>query len=132
MVNIRWLIIDAILGGILKEGALIGIAFWGLPAMGYYLPLWAIVVIGLALAVQSGFSYVTAARLLKLKPVTGPQTMIGKRCVTTTALNPDGYVRIDGELWRAVSAGGTVGAGMTVLVVAVDGMSLTVRVQPCP
>ncbi len=130
MVNIRWLVFDAVLGGILKEGALIAVALWVLPAMGYYLPLWVIVVIGLALAVQSGFSYVIAARLLKLKPVTGPQTMIGKRCVTTTILNPDGYVRIDGELWRAVSAGGAVAAGMTVLVVAVDGMSLTVRVEP--
>ncbi|MEW6143191.1 MAG: NfeD family protein [Chloroflexota bacterium] len=128
--NTKWILLDAVLGGILKQVALLAIAFWGLPVFDYYLPLWAVVLIGLALAVQSGFSCFLALRLRKLKPVTGTQTMIGRCCVTATVLDPEGYVRIDGELWRAVSVGGVIGAGMTVLIVAVDGMALKVKGGP--
>lgn len=128
--NTKWILFDAVMGGILKQAALVAIVFWGLPQLGHSLPLWAVILIGLALAVQSGFSYVIAVSVQKRKPVTGPQMMIGKPCVTTTALDPEGYVRLDGELWQAVSVDGVVEAGTTVLVVAVKGIVLTVKSKP--
>jgi len=128
--NTKWILFDAVIGGVLKQAALVAIAFWGLPQLGYSLPLWAVVLIGLALAVQSGFSYVIALRVQKRKPVMGSQTMIGKHCLAITVLNPEGYVRVDGELWQAVSAAGVVEAGTKVLVIAVKNMALMVKGEP--
>jgi len=126
----KWILLDAVVGGILKQAALVAIAFWGLPQLGYSLPLWAVIPIALVLAVQSGFSCVIAVSVHKRKPVTGPQMMIGKQCVAITVLNPGGYVRLDAELWQAVSIDGVVEAGTIVQVVAVNGIVLTVKGKP--
>ncbi|MCX8125702.1 MAG: NfeD family protein [Dehalococcoidia bacterium] len=126
LVNIRWILLDAVLGGVLKQVALLVVAFWGLPLFGYYLPLWVVVILGLALAVQSGFSCMLAVRLSKRRPLTGPETMVGKRCIAVTPLDPAGYVKIDGELWRAVVVSGKLGVGEEAVVVSVKDMTLVV------
>jgi membrane-bound serine protease (ClpP class) len=123
----KWLLVDAVVGGILKQVALFAAAIWGLPALGYTIPLWAAAIISLALAAQSVFSYVMARRTQKRKAVTGSQTMVGRKCVAATRLNPSGYVKIDGELWQAVSESGDVIDGLEMTVIAVNGIELKVR-----
>lgn len=129
LVSVKWILLDAILGGILKQVALLAVAFWVLPVFGYYLPLWVVIIVGLGLAVQSAFSCMLAIRLNSRKPMTGLQTMVGKRCVTVTELNPEGYVKVDGELWRAIVADGVIGAGESVVIISAKGMTLTVKVE---
>ncbi len=57
----------------------------------------------------------------------GTAGMVGRRASVVERVAPDGWVRVDGELWRAVSES-PVDAGEEVEITGVDG--LTVRVRP--
>jgi membrane-bound serine protease (ClpP class) len=59
-------------------------------------------------------------------PLTGASAMVGEIGVADTPLEPQGWVRIHGERWRAV-ADSPVPAGQTVTVAAVQGLTLKVR-----
>jgi membrane-bound serine protease (ClpP class) len=56
----------------------------------------------------------------------GSQTLVGLTGVAIGNLQPDGQVRVDGEIWRARCAAGCE-AGSTVVVRAVDGLTLEVE-----
>jgi membrane-bound serine protease (ClpP class) len=60
------------------------------------------------------------------RPVTGQAGMIGQEGVAAEPLDPEGWVLVAGERWRARSEA-TVPAGDRVEVVAVDGLRLRVR-----
>ncbi len=58
----------------------------------------------------------------------GTQRLVGMAGVTKQDLNPDGYVFVNGEWWKAVAdpANDLIGAGEAVRVKSADGMLLTV------
>ena len=60
--------------------------------------------------------------------VTGAEALVGAIGVATTALDPLGQVRVDGELWRARSEL-RAGAGQRVVIRAVE-PDLTLVVSP--
>ena len=57
---------------------------------------------------------------------TGAAGMVGQTGVVRRALDPEGQVQVDGELWKAVAPEGPVAAGESVRITAVDGLTLTV------
>lgn len=59
-----------------------------------------------------------------------PARLIGREALVTRSLDPDGFVRLGGETWRARtdSSLGVIGPGRRVRIEAVDG--LTLRVLP--
>ncbi len=57
---------------------------------------------------------------------TGQQGLIGAVGVARTALNPRGYVFVQGERWEAISEEGPVPAGKSVRVLGVQGLTLLV------
>ena len=61
------------------------------------------------------------------KPVTGAEGMIGMTGVAMETLNPEGMVRIKGELWSAESTGNMVDRGEKIVVEKVNGLSLRVK-----
>ena len=65
-------------------------------------------------------------RALRRPPTTGAVGMVGHVGVVKRALDPEGQVLVDGELWRAVTRDGPVPAGENVEIVSVDGLTLTV------
>jgi membrane-bound serine protease (ClpP class) len=65
-------------------------------------------------------------RALWRPPTTGAVGMVGHVGVVKRALDPEGQVLVDGELWRAVTRDGAVPAGENVEIVSVDGLTLTV------
>jgi membrane-bound serine protease (ClpP class) len=71
------------------------------------------------------FAVSMGIRALYRPSVTGSSAMVGRLGVARTALQPEGQVLIDGELWRAVSPD-AVGAGEPVQVTAIDGLTLKV------
>jgi membrane-bound serine protease (ClpP class) len=73
------------------------------------------------------FAVSMGIRALYRPSVTGASAMVGRLGVARTALQPEGQVLIDGELWRAVSPDAAVGAGEPVQVTAIDGLTLEVR-----
>ena len=65
-------------------------------------------------------------RAMMRPPTTGAAGMIGQHAVVRAALDPEGQVQLDGELWRAVAEDAPVPAGETVRVIGVDGLTLRV------
>ncbi len=64
------------------------------------------------------------------KPVTGTEGLIGERGEAFTDLNPEGQVRVHGEIWNAESAEGKIKAGTRVKVERMHNFLLTVRKEP--
>ena len=65
-------------------------------------------------------------RAQRMKATTGAEGMVGQTGLVETALEPEGWVVVQGERWRA-RAEEAVKAGETVKVVAMEGLRLRVR-----
>ncbi len=76
----------------------------------------------------NGLLALAVLRVLRKKPITGREAMIGEQGVTLTAVNQDkGWIRVHGERWQAVSDQ-PIPPGEKVVIVEMDG--LVARVQP--
>lgn len=88
------------------------------------LPLW-IVPLGVAAFVTKDMLMYPVVRHT-LEP---PRTrLVGARGRAVERLAPVGYVRVDGELWRAETSGAEIEAGTPIVVREASG--LTLRVEP--
>ncbi len=85
-----------------------------------------LIVLAMAAAVGTSLLVRMALRAQRLRPTTGEAGMMGQRGIAATALGPEGWVRVQGELWDAV-AESTVEAGEPVIVASVEGLRLHVR-----
>jgi len=58
-----------------------------------------------------------------------PNSMIGAEGTVTDTLSPSGYIRIQGELWRAIviDSSSVIEVGETVTVRNIDGLTLHVQ-----
>jgi membrane protein implicated in regulation of membrane protease activity len=86
-------------------------------------PLW-ILPLGLALFVAKDVAMYRIYRDT-LRP---PPGLVGARGRAVERLAPRGYVRVEGELWRAETTGAAIDAGAEVIVREAHG--LTLRVDP--
>lgn len=111
---------------ILKEAALIVIVLWGLPQLGINVPLWGLIVLAIALATYSYISYRLCKPTIVRKPTVAPETIIGSEGTVVTPLAPEGYVKIRGELWKALSTESKLEVGSEIVVVGVDRLRLLV------
>ena len=83
-------------------GALAALALWGLEVLYFY------------------------RRMRGQRVRTGAEDLVGAVGKTVEPLEPEGHVRVQGELWQA-RASGAVPAGTQVRVVALDGLTLEVE-----
>lgn len=66
--------------------------------------------------------------LSRIRVRTGAEGLVGERGSVIEDCRPRGRVKVYGEIWTAECPGGQgAGAGETVRVVAVDGLTLTVE-----
>jgi membrane-bound serine protease (ClpP class) len=72
------------------------------------------------------FAVSAGLRALYRPSTTGVAGMVGQTGMVRRAIDPEGQVLVDGELWRAVAQDGPVPAGESVEIVSVDGLTLTV------
>lgn len=107
-----------------------GLLLFDLPQF-YRLSWW---VLGPAAAVSIGFfGFVVRAALRdrRKRPVGGPQDMLGATAVVLTPLEPEGQVRVRGQIWSAFVAEPTDAVpfepGEVVEVVSLKGLRLGVR-----
>jgi membrane-bound serine protease (ClpP class) len=63
----------------------------------------------------------------RLKPVTGVQGMLGGLGESLDHLSPNGTIKIEGEIWNAISTSGDIAAGSKVKVKEVRGLTLVVE-----
>jgi membrane-bound ClpP family serine protease len=120
-------LIIAIVTTALEEVAIAAIGFWLLPEINVHLPLAVIIIIMVVWAGFAVFTFRKGTQALKRRPVVGLPDMVGSKGEVVNRLDPQGMVRIKGELWEAISVGGRVNAGKEVTVVGQDGLKLIVR-----
>lgn len=89
---------------------------------------WGVVAVSVALVVEVG----EAAGLIwwskRRRSQVGAETIVGREGVALGPLEPDGQVRVDGEIWQA-RAVVMVAPGDCIRVTAVE--NLTLVVEPC-
>ncbi|AJC71129.1 nodulation protein NfeD [Thermococcus guaymasensis DSM 11113] len=86
-----------------------------------------IIVIAVLLALFFAFGVSAVIRDRRRKAQTGKEELIGEVGQVVQELNPEGMIRIRGELWRAESkTGERIGVGEKVRVVEVRGLTLIV------
>lgn len=66
-------------------------------------------------------------RALRARPITGIEAMTGEIGESLDLLNPNGTVRVHGEIWRAISTSGAIGQGEKIRVVAIRDLTLLVE-----
>ncbi len=117
----------AIISTILEEVAIGVIVLWGLPQLDIRIPLWGLVIIMIAWAAYSVFTFRIGTRALMRGDVIGLPNMISCKGTVVSPLTPEGLVRIYGELWIATSAGSEMDRDEQVIVVSQDRLKLVVQ-----
>ena len=120
-------LIVAILSTLLEEAVLAALLLWGLPQLGIHLPLPVLILLMAALVAYAVITYRLGSQALRKKPVAGLSDMVGSQGKVVSPLDPQGVVRIKGELWKATSAAGRIDTGEEVTVVRQEGLKLIVR-----
>lgn len=127
-------------GGVLGIGGVVALIMGGLlltsdnpPEFGSSVEVSKWVVYGLA-ATLGGivlFVFANIVRIRRLPVQVGIETMVGRPATVRTALDPSGFVFIDGEYWTADSEGGEeIQSGEQVVVTEVHGLRLKVKREP--
>ena len=91
-------------------------------------PIWAGVLVMVLLTIKDAMLYPFLKAAYERDVKTGIARLIGGRGVVKQTLEPEGFVQVAGELWkaRAVRGARTIAAGTQVLIEAADGMTLIV------
>jgi len=86
------------------------------------------VIIGIAVGVGSALAFIIyhALRAHRRQPTTGREELLGKKAVVKAALEPEGRVLHEGELWTAVLDEGRAEPGEEVIITKFDGLKLYV------
>jgi membrane protein implicated in regulation of membrane protease activity len=101
------------------------VAFLVLPAP------WGVLAIVAALMLEAAELLLWKRFLRRYRLRVGPELLIGSQATVVTELAPEGRVRVRGELWKARSSG-PAGAGETVRIAAIDGLTLEVEPERQP
>jgi membrane-bound serine protease (ClpP class) len=71
-------------------------------------------------------------RSQRWKRKSGKDELLGRIGVATTPLDPDGMVRVFGEIWQAHSTIGTIDLGANVVIDKIDGLRVLVHPATAP
>lgn len=87
---------------------------------------WRVVVLVVAALVEVGEVFFWLKFLRRYRVTTGAEGMVGERAEVIEPCDPNGRVRVRGELWNARAAT-TIPAGVTARIGAVEGLTLVVE-----
>lgn len=90
---------------------------------------WRVVILVVAAMVEVAEVFLWIKFLRRYRVTTGVEGMLGERAEALGELDPDGRVRVRGEIWNARSSA-PVPDGGEVRVAAVDGLTLVVEPDP--
>lgn len=129
----RWHTIYSIISTIIEEAAIAAVLLWLLPLFNISVPVWGVILILAGFAVFSYVMYLIGHPTISYREVSAPESIVGSLGVVESALKPEGYVKVSGELWRATSVDSALEKGDEIVVTGIDGLKLTVirkSVQP--
>jgi membrane protein implicated in regulation of membrane protease activity len=121
-----WYTVQAILGWMLEEVILVAVVLWLLPLFNVNIPLWVLGILMAALAVYSYVMYRIGRSTFLIKPKVAAETIIGNDGKVTKRLAPEGYVKVQGVLWKATCVESELEVGDDVVVVDINGLRLIV------
>ena len=116
-----------LIGNLLWGAIIVVVVLVVLPRMGIDIPLPGLIALLAVFVTYAVVTYRIGSRALSRKPVGGLASMVGSRGTVVAPLNPRGTVRIQGELWEAVSGKSNIPAGKEVIVVEQKRLRLTVE-----
>ncbi|NWF79251.1 MAG: nodulation protein NfeD [Chloroflexi bacterium] len=96
-------------------------------APGVGVALWAVVLVALLVAAFAAVGIYLVLRTRNRPVATGQEGLVGRLAEVRKRLDPEGFVFVEGALWRAVSEDGDVEPGELVRVTGVYELRLTVR-----
>ena len=111
-----------------EEAVLVVVLLVILPRLRVNIPILLVVVLVVAWAVWSYFTYRLGAKAMDKIPVVGAEALVGIKCRTTTPLSPKGYVKVGSELWQAHSIDRDINSEVEVVIVEVKGLTLLVTI----
>jgi len=121
-----WYKVQAILGWMLEEAVLVAVVLWLLPHFDISIPLWALGILMAALAIYSYTMYRVGRPTFLLKPRVSAEAIIGNEGKVIKRLAPEGYVKVQGVLWKATCNEAELEIGDEVVVVDIEGLKLFV------
>jgi membrane protein implicated in regulation of membrane protease activity len=125
-----WYTMQAVLSWMLEEIALVAIVLWLLPNLfNINIPLWCLAILMVALAVYSGVMYRVGRQTFFIRPKVAAENIIGSEGVVTRPVAPEGYVKVQGVLWKATCNEIELEIGDEVVVVGMEGLRLIVRLK---
>ncbi|MCX6006450.1 MAG: hypothetical protein NTZ34_04205 [Chloroflexi bacterium] len=122
----RWHTVYSIISTVIEEAGIAALFLWLMPLFGIVVPIWGVILVLAGFAVFSYFMYRIGHPTILYEAVNSPESIVGSTGVVERSLNPEGYVRVCGELWQASGTEGNVEKGEEVIVTSMDGLKLTV------
>jgi membrane-bound serine protease (ClpP class) len=121
-------------GGVLGVGGVVALILGGLVLTSGNEPEYRIseeLVIITAAILGAGviFVFVNMLRIRTMPAKVGIETVVGRIVTARSALAPEGFVFMDGEMWRAEAEDGEVEPGERVIITQIKGLRLKVRKQ---
>ncbi len=120
--------------GILGIGAVVALILGGLLLTsdnppGFQVSRWLVFGLAAALGLFVLFVLVNIIRIRRMPAQVGIETIVGQEAVARSALDPSGFVFIDGEYWSAEAEDGSVQPGERVVITEIQGLKLKVKKQ---
>lgn len=120
-------LIIAIVSSLLDEAIIVAVIILGLPRLGVQLPLFVIILICSGFLIWAVGLYTIGSKILRKKPLPGFTNMVGVEGRVVKRLAPQGFIRVQGELWESGAENGVIEAGTDIVVVSQKGLKLVVR-----
>ncbi|MFC2035072.1 NfeD family protein [Chloroflexota bacterium] len=124
--NIKTYIIYNIVTGILKGAVLLWVILWLLPLWRINIPAWGLILVVIAFLIYEIVAFRLGRTAIERKPAIWSEAMVGCCGKATTPLTPNGYVQVQGELWRALSSDTSINEGDDIVVVEMNRLVLRV------
>jgi membrane protein implicated in regulation of membrane protease activity len=110
----------------LEEAILVAVVLWLLPQFNVNLPLWVLGILIVALAIYSYIMYRVGRSTFLIRPKVAAEAIIGDEGKVTKRLAPEGYVKVQGVLWKATCVESELEVDDEVVVVGIEGLRLIV------
>lgn len=128
-----WYTLQAVISWIVEELLLAAIVLWLLPRFFQLnIPLWGLAILMLTLAIFSGIMYSIGRRTFFINPKVAGNNIIGSQGIVVKPLTPQGYVKVQGVLWKATCRESELRVGDEVEVIGIEGLKLLVKFKNKP
>ncbi len=119
-------------GGILGVGGAVALVLGGLLLTSgnppeFQVSRWLLFGLAAGMGAMVLFVLVNIMRIRMMPAQMGMESIVGRKAVTRSVLNPEGFVFFDGERWSAESEEGMIGEGERVVITEVHGLKLKVK-----